>query len=366
MLTGNADSGAMDLTLSDSPIGLPEADNRLIAGRPLTRMEKAAVVIRLLLQQGVEVPLDDLPEAVQDNLILLMSRMRAVDRDTVARVVEEFQGELEMIGLLFPRGMSRALEALGGSLSPEVTGRARAKLGLGDTYDPWERLNETENERIVPLLLKESPEVSAIILSKLKVAKAAEILSAMPGREARRIAYAMSLTTAVPLNLVGDIGRALFEQLRIKPSVAFEKGPVERVGAILNSTGSGTRDDVLAGLDEADRLFAEQVRKAIFTFENIPTRISPRDVPKILRGLEQATIVTALAAAAAKPDDQVSPFIFANMSSRLAQQLQEEIAARGKVKEKDAEVAINDFVKTIRDLADTGEILFVASDDEEE
>ena len=356
-----SDSGFPDLAAGfPAPFGAPAAI------RSLNRVEKAAVVVRLLLQQGVELPLNELPEEAQDDLILNMTKIRTVDRTTVAHVVDEFLAELDTIGLLFPGSMSRALETLGASLSNTVTSRARAKLGLGDTYDPWERLTEVENERLSEALQSEGPETAAIILTKLKVGKAAEVLSQMDGKFARRVAFAMSQTAAVTPDMVDDIGRALYDQLRIRPAVAFDKGPAEAIGAILNSARSGTRDDVLQGLDETDKALADAVRKSIFTFVNIPARIDPRDVPKILRNVDQKFVLTALAVCAQDANDVIGPFILGNMSSRLAQQMKDDIATLGKIKAKDAEEAQNEIVSAIRQMQEAGELVFRAEEEETE
>ena len=52
-------------------------------------------------------------------------------------------------------------------------------------------------------------------------------------------------------------GDDLASQLDARPVSAFDDGPAERVGAILNSTTSLTRDDVLTVLDESDQGFAD-------------------------------------------------------------------------------------------------------------
>jgi flagellar motor switch protein FliG len=151
--------------------------------------------------------------------------------------------------------------------------------------------------------------------------------------------------------------------LDAKPVPAFSDGPVERVGAILNFSPAATRDDVLAGLDETDKDFADEVRKAIFTFLNIPERIDTRDVAKIIRGVEQPILITALAAAQGKGQMKAVEFILANMSQRMAAQLREEMEALGKVKPKDGEDAMSAVVAAIRGLEAAGEIFLTASED---
>jgi len=140
---------------------------------------------------------------------------------------------------------------------------------------------------------------------------------------------------------------------------------VERVGAILNVSPSLTRDDVLQGLEAEDAAFAAEVRKAIFTFVHIPARLAPRDAPKITRLVEQPLLVTALAAATGKPGlEAAAEFILANISQRLAQGLREEIGARGRVKDKEAEDAMTAIIAAIRTLEASGEIALVQPEEE--
>ncbi len=219
-----------------------------------------------------------------------------------------------------------------------------------------------DSELLLPDLERESIEVGAVILSKLKVSKAAELLGQMPGERARRITYAVSLTGDIAPGVVLRIGHAIAEQLDAQPERAFDEGPVERVGAILNFSPSATRDDVLDGLDQADSGFAQRVRRAIFTFANIPDRIDPRDVPKITREVDQTDLITALAAATGKLE-KVTEFILSNMSQRMADQLREEMQEAGEINEMDGEAAMTAVVMAIRELESSGEIFLVAEDE---
>jgi flagellar motor switch protein FliG len=221
-------------------------------------------------------------------------------------------------------------------------------------------------DKILPLMLNESIEVGAVILSKLPVPKAAELLGKMPGPRAQRTAYAVSQTNGIDPDTVRRIGAALVAQLDAEPPRAFDTGPVQRVGAILNVAAAATREDVMKGLTETDASFAEAVRRAIFTFVHIPRRINARDVPKIIRIVEQSVLVTALTAASTKADmAEGVEFFLANMSQRMAQGIREEMAARGRVKDKDAEAAMNAVVGAIRELEASGELVLISEEEEE-
>nr|WP_246039900.1 FliG C-terminal domain-containing protein [Sulfitobacter sabulilitoris] len=330
----------------------------------LSRRAKAAIVVRLLLNEGADIPLEDLPEELQAHLTKQMGSMRLVDRDTLADVVDEFSQELERIGLSFPGGIAGALDALDGKISRRTADRLRKEAGVRASGDPWTRLRGLEVDRLLPVLQTESIEVGAVLLSKLDVSAAAELLGRLPGPDARRITYAVSQTGAVTPDAVDRIGLSLASQLDAQPLRAFDNDPVERVGAILNSSTSITRDDVLEGLDETDAGFADLVRRAIFTFANIPQRIAPRDIPRVLREVDQAQLVTALAGAEAAGLADTAEFILENMSGRMADQLREEMGEAGKLKTTEVEEAMATMVSVIRRMEAAGDLLLVVPEDE--
>lgn len=321
----------------------------------LTRRQKAAIIVRFLLNEGAEVPLGSLPEDLQAVLTQHLGAMAYVDRQTLAQVVGEFVEELDGIGLAFPRGIAGALSVLDGRISPQTAARLRKEAGVRDAGDPWDRIRALDPADLVPVITRESTEVAAVLLSKLDVTKAATLLGELPGAEARRITYAVSRTSAVTPDAVERIGLSLAAQLDATPEKAFDEDPEARIGAILNFSPALTRDSLLEGLEETDRDFAEKVRAAIFTFADIPARLEPGDVPKIIRETDQQVLVTALAYAA-DPLPEAVAHILGNLGNRMAEQLREEMGEQGRVKPAAGEAAQNDVIAAIRRLEAAGEL----------
>lgn len=327
----------------------------------LTRSQKAAIIVRFLINEGADIALTDLPDVLQARLTTQMGSMRYVDRGTLADVVAEFAQELEGMGLTFPRGVAGALSALDGRISPQTAARLRKEAGVRQQGDPWEQVKKADLDALIPIVERESTEVAAVLLSKLDVARAADLLGKLPGELARRITYAVSQTGVVSPEAVDRIGLALAAELHDIPETAFAQGAVERVGAILNFSPAATRDDVLTGLDEADQEFAALVRRAIFTFVHIPERVKPTDIPRITREVDQAVLVTALAGAASGDLAPVAEFILNNMGKRMAEAMREEIQERGRVRLRDAEEAMTAVVNAVRTLEAAGEIAYVTA-----
>ena len=221
-------------------------------------------------------------------------------------------------------------------------------------------------EILRPVMENESTEVAAVVLSKLNVPKAAELLGAIPGLRAREITYAVSQTSGVSPSAVDHIGLSLATQLSIVQVMAFDEGPVERVGAILNSSTTLTRDDMLEGLQETDETFATAVRKAIFTFANIPARVVARDVPRILRDVDPDELVLTISGAKVAGMQASADYILENMSARMATQLREDVEEVGTPKAALAEAAMGNFVNAIRELEAAGEITLLVEEEAEE
>jgi flagellar motor switch protein FliG len=363
--------------IGDFPLDLPNADAAGAGAFPdfpapslgtpnLSRGQKAAIIVRLLLSDGAELPISDFPEDLQHTLTRSMGSMKSISRETMTDVIDEFISEIESVGMFFPGGLDGALKVLEGALSPSMVTRLRREAGGVFYGDPWEKVIDLPLEVLLSALETEAIEVCAVMLSKLAVPRAAELLGMVEGTRARRIAYAISQTKAVTPEAVRRIGVSLANQLNNQPPVAFDDDPVDRVGAILNFAPANRRDEVLDGLDEDDKEFGALVRKAIFTFANIPQRIHSRDMPKVIRGIDQADLVTALAAAKQQGDQKGVDFVLDNMSKRLSATIVEEMAEVGTIKSKDGDEAQAKIVAAVRALEAAGEIFMRMDDDEEE
>ena len=277
----------------------------------LSQSRKAAMVVQILLRDGGDLPLAQLPEDAQARLTKELGALNLIDRATLHSVAEEFARELSDVGLTPPGSIEAALKSLDGRISPATAARLRDEAAGRSGSDPWAMVLNLDVEDMVPITQAESPEVSAILLSKLPTAKA-----------------------------------------------AFSNTAESRIGAILNSTAAAKREEILEGLLADDKVFGEGVRKSIFTFEDIPDRVAEMDVPKIMRDIDPSELVRALASATAAGGalDAAASHLLENRSKRMAENLREEMAEAGTIKQAEAESVQNAVVTAIRDAADAGTI----------
>ena len=337
----------------------------MISGRVLTSRQKAAIIVRVLLAEGGELTLESLPPQAQDALAREMAEMGLVDRITRDTVVEEFCDSLDAVGLTFPGSIHGTLDIMGGRISRDSSDRLRRLAALSGRSDPWERIATLPVSHLAALAQSEALEIAAVMFSRLPVPKAAETFSALPQDRARRIAYAMSLTGGIEAAAMARIGMALVQAAETLPRPALDSGPVEKVGAILNFTSALTRESVLEGLDQDDADFAEGVRKAIFTWANIPIRIDPRDIPRITRAVDPLVLLRAMAGARGK-DLPTVEFILAALSSRMAESMRDEIASMGRVTAAEAETAMTEVIAAMRVMEAAGDLFLIAGDGDDD
>ena len=349
------------------PEVLSALPTQVMRARPrLCGRQKAAIVVRVLLAGGAKLPLSGLPEHLQAALTEQIGNMRLVDRETMLAVVTEFLAELEAVGLSFPGGIDGALSMLDGHISANAASRLRRLAGASGKADPWERVATFPEARLLPVLDEESVEVGAVMLSKLPVPRAAALLEAMPGERARALTQAMPRTSKVDPETARRIGLALAAQLEAQPPLAFDAGPAERVGAILNASPSVTREDVLEGLSLADPEFGRQVRKAIFTFGHIPQRVPRRAVANVMRAIDPETLTAALVAARAaggRLADAVE-YLLSNLPQRMAEAQRAAIAETPPVAPRAGEDAMAEVIAAIRQLEADGELVLTSDEDD--
>jgi flagellar motor switch protein FliG len=106
------------------------------------------------------------------------------------------------------------------------------------------------------------------------------------------------------------------------------------------------------------------VRRAIFTFEHIPARIKPADIPRIVREVDQPVLVKALSGAMAGDLAAAADYILDNMGERMADALREEITEAGTVRARDADTAMREVINAIRRLEAAEEITLQEHEDD--
>jgi flagellar motor switch protein FliG len=324
----------------------------------LTQRQKAAIIVRLLLDSDQMIGLSDLDEESQTLLAEEMAGMEVIDRQTRDAVINEFCDRLEAVGVTFPGSLDGTLSLLGEQISEDSANRLRRHSALSGRGDPWDRIATLAADHLLSLAQTESVEVVALMLSKLPPLRAAETFSGLPRDRARLVAQAISMTSTVTPQALHRVGMVLLKSADALPRPAMTKSAADRMGAILNLATADLREDVLSALDNHDAGFAGGVRKALFTFAHIPERIHRRDVPRIIREIEQPLLLQALFARS-EADRATVEFIFSSLPQRMAEALREEQGDMPPPHKREIEAAMGEVIAAIRRLEAAEEITLI-------
>ena len=117
---------------------------------------------------------------------------------------------------------------------------------------------------------------------------------------------------------------------------------------------------ILKNIEEGDPILAEEIRKLMFTFEDL-INVDDRAIQTILKEISTDDLAIALKMAS----EELKQKIFKNMSSRAVEILKEEMEAKGPVRVSDVEKAQMNIVRIARKLEEEGKIVLGGKGGEE-
>ena len=327
-----------------------------------TAGEKAAILLATLGPGPAAPILTGVGPARVRRFARILSGLPPAPPTTVKAVMSEFLEKLEE-GDRVAGGAERARTFLSEVLEPAEVEQAMQDIG-GAAPSVWRDFAGLPADEIRAWIESEHPHVAAIALTQLPSHIAAGVLDTLPQEKSQNLVLRMGESASAAPDLVGRIAGAI--ESGFLPSAkarASAAGPARAIAQVMNQTSPETRDRALELLRAERPELAAAVERIMFTFENIPTRVDPKDVSKVVKAVDEATLLRAL-----KPADAmgaaVTEFLFANISNRLSDRLRDEINEIDQPKSKDADAARATVVTAITDLRDRGDIELLEPDDE--
>jgi len=318
----------------------------------LTDVEKAAVILAVLGPKIAATLLEGFDRPRIQRFAHAVNDMQNINAETVDNTIAEFLEHLEREAGIAGGGdeTRKFLEEFMeqeqvNQLMDDVAAKGRSV---------WGALNEVADPRLLSWLKSEHPQVAAITLTKLSPAKTARLLEQLEPETSSQLVLRMNQATSAPPQVTERIGEIIKQEFL--PTTIVKKGrkdPPELIAAVMNHVSSGVRDHLMQHMETNTPSLAETVRKFVFTYEDIPTRISGRDVSQILKVVDEAVLLTALKSTG-EAAIATSEFILSNISSRLATRLRDDLKELPNPKAKEFEAAQSTIVAEIVALRDQG------------
>jgi len=320
----------------------------------LSRHQKLAI---LLISIGPEAAAEVLRQFDDNDVEMIcreMTTFSMVSEEIQRQAMEEFSGIIAnglgsaLGGLSYAQ---RTLEiAKGDYKASSILGRVGGPVGT--SVDVIKDISEMEGRQIFNLIKDEQPQTIAFVLSYLDPSKSSEIFTLLSPDMREEVIERLGTIESTSLDLVGKIVRSLGKHFDTKARPTFHhSGGVRSVAELLNSLEKEMSKGLLARLEERNAALGGQVRKKMFSFEDLG-RLQAADLQRVLREVDSNNLAVAMKSAS----ESLREKIFASISKRAAESLRDEIGMLGPVRLKDVETAQDAIIHVVHRLEEEGQI----------
>ncbi len=318
----------------------------------LTNITKAAVLLMCL---GEDATAKIFREFTDDEIQLITNAMSTIDHipsEIKQKVIEEFTESQSQYAGLFVKGSEFAKMALARTES-DRSDYLLDQFISGTESKPLETIAMMQARMVASMLEKEHPQTIALILSTQHVQHASEILAFLPEEMQADVVYRIAKLEKVSPEVITGLETALNKELG--RSIGREQkqvGGIDKVVDLLGHMENNLDIDILENIEETDVEMAEEIRKKMFTFENLVV-LDGRSLQMILREVNNDSLTMALKTAS----DEIKEKIFTNMSTRAADMIVDDLEAMGPVRLSEVEAMQQSIVKIAMKLEEEGKLV---------
>ena len=341
----NAQSGAASLAGSGSN-GADSVYRRVAKFLLLIGVNEAAKILPHLTAEQTE------------KIIPELASIRSVDPDEASVIFAEFQSLLERSRQ--SGGVQTARTILEKAFGAD---KAQAMLEKTVSYPdgtPFDYLQEISTERLSQLLKDESAPVQALVLSRLKPALAAAFIKSLDRERQKDIIGRMAKLSSISSEVVRRVDRAMREKsqtLSTETGTALDGRGV--LAEILKKMDPESEKSILSVLDENDAELGADVRKRLFTLDDI-IRADDRFIQETLRSMSDGDLALLIAG---KPEE-FREKILTNVSKGRGDSVLEEEQLKKPIRKRDADEVTDAFFGTLRRAWEQGKLVIKGRDDD--
>ena len=326
-----------------------------MADQELTPQQRAATVIVALGTDKASRIYQYMGPDELEQLTLEVAKLGHVPTERTEQVLEEFYQMCLTNKAVTEGGMEYARSVLQKAFGDQAADQLLSKVTKALTNRAFSFLDKTDAKTLLSTLQHERAQTIALVLSYVDPDKAAAVIEELPANKKLRVVENIArMESASP-----DAVKMLEEELKKKFAniIVTEKvqvGGLGQIAAIMNNLERSSEKAVFDGLEKRNSKLAEEIRKRMFVFEDI-VKMDDRSVQRFVRDCDTRDIVLALKGA----NREVADKLFANMSSRMRQNIEEDLEITTNVRIRDVEEAQQRIVGIIRDLEERNEIIIL-------
>jgi len=324
-------------------------------------LENAAILLMTLgEEEAAEVFRHLAPKEVQ-RLGETIARMKAVSRERVDHVMDQFQQLAANESMLVADSNEYVKSVLRKALGDDKANLLIDRILQGSDVTGIESLKWMDPGSVAELLRNEHPQIVAAILVHLEFDQAADILKLFGERQRNEVMVRVATLDGIQPAALRDLNEVMSKVLsggdRSRKS---NLGGAKAAAEILNMLGNAVETSVLDFVREADNDLAQRIMDNMFTFDDLE-KVDDKGIQALMKEVQSESLVIALKGATPALREK----IFKNMSTRAAESLREDLESRGPVRLSEVEAEQKEMLKIVRRLVDEGQIVLAGGGDEQ-
>jgi flagellar motor switch protein FliG len=215
-----------------------------------------------------------------------------VSKDTVEAIIEEFARDLKS-GANLLATTEKIQSLLEGVISPDQIAAIISKTGTTSAHAVWQRLHEIQEHALAQYLVKEHPQVIALVLSRAESATSARLLKTLPRPLSQEIVERMLSLKPVSERPLALLEISFLQDLLLNGRRDADVSPHTRMAQIINKMDRKVMDECLQAIAVHNDKDAELIRQQLFTFEDLAKLPTPALVT-VFDAIPPDTVIKAL------------------------------------------------------------------------
>ena len=326
-----------------------------MADLELTPAQKAATVIVAIGTEKASRIYQYMNADELEQLTIEVAKLGYIDPESTEQVLKDFYQMCLTNKAITEGGMDYARSVLQKAFGDQAAEQLLSKVTKALSNRSFSFLNKTDAKTLLSTLQHERAQTIALVLSYVDPDKAAAVLEELPPKKKLRVVKSIArMESASPtaVKMIEDELQKKFSSIIVTENV--QVGGLDHIAAIMNNLERSSEKAIFDGLEENDGSLAEEIRKRMFVFEDI-VHMDDRSVQRFVRDCDMRDIVLALKGA----NKEVANKLFTNMSTRMRQNIEEDLEITTNVRIRDVEEAQQRIVGIIRDLEERNEIIIL-------
>ena len=321
----------------------------------LTGSQKAAAVIAALGVEKAALIYKYMDPDDVEQLTLEVAKLGFLDSTVTEEILLEFHQSCLTHKAVTEGGLEYARTVLEKAYGEQAAAELLGKVTRSLKHREFSFMDKADIKSLFSALAGERPQTIAVVLSYVDADKAAGVIAQLDENRQIQVVESIAKIESVSpaaIKIVEAEMRNKFSNIITSSNVKV--GGIDYVADVMNNLDRTSEKNIFDGLADRDQELVDEIRKRMFVFEDIIT-MDDRSVQRFVRDCDPRDLVLSLKAANA----EVANKLFANMSTRMAQSIKDDLEITSNVRMKDVEEAQQRIVGIIRKLEEDGEIIIL-------